>query len=50
MFAYIHSTHEEGWRPVGAAIVTHTNFFSSQQEHEGITLFSKRMTVTTLLQ
>jgi len=50
MFACIHSMQEEGWQPVRATIATHTNFFSSQQEHEGITSLSKRMTVTSLLQ
>jgi len=49
MFARVHSTHEEGWQPVEAAIVTHTNFFSTQQEHKGITSLSKRMIVTSLL-
>ena len=50
MFTCIHSTQEEGWQPVEAIIVTHTNFFSSQQEHKGMTSPSKRMTVTSLLQ
>ena len=50
MFTYVHLTHEEGQQPVGAAIATHTNFFSSQQEHKGITSPNKRMTVTSLLQ
>ena len=50
MFACIHSTHKESWRPVGTAIVTHTNFFSLQQEHEGMILLNKRITVTSLLQ
>ena len=49
MFTYVHSTQEDGWRPVKAAIVTHTNFFSTQQEQEGITLLNERMTVTSLL-
>jgi len=49
MFTYIHSTHKEDWQPVGATIVTHTNFFSIQQEHKGITSLNKRMTVTSLL-
>ena len=50
MFACIHLTHKEGWQPVGTTIVTHTNFFSSQQEHKGMTSPNKRMTVTSLLQ
>jgi len=50
MFAYIHSTHKKGWQPVGVTIVTHTNFFSTQWKHRGITSPNKRMTVTSLLQ
>jgi len=50
MFTHIHLTHKEGWRPVRAIIITHTNFFSTQQEHKGITSLNKRMTVTSLLQ
>ena len=50
MFTCVHLAHEEGWQPVETTIVTHTNFFSSQQEHKGITSLSKRMTVTNLLQ
>ena len=49
MFACIHLTHKEGWQSIGATIVTHTNFFSTQQEHKGITLLSKRITITSLL-
>ena len=49
MFAHIHSTQEDGWRLVRAAITTHTNTFSTQQEHKGITSLNKRMTVTSLL-
>jgi len=49
MFTCIHLTHKEGWRPVGTAITTHTNTFSAQQEHKGITSPNKRMTVTSLL-
>jgi len=49
MFTYVHSTHKEGWRPIRAIIVTHTNFFSTQQEHKGITSPNKRITVTSLL-
>jgi len=49
MFTCIHSTQEEGWRPVGETIMTHTNFFSKQQEQEGIISLSKRITVTSLL-
>jgi len=36
MFVQVHSAQEEGWWPVGKTIVTHTNFFSAQQEHNGI--------------
>ena len=36
MFAYVHSTHKEGWQLVETAIVTHTNPFSKQQEYEGM--------------
>ena len=49
MFTCIHLTQEESWQPIGAVIATHTNFFSTQQEYEGITSPSKRMTVTSLL-
>ena len=49
MFTCVHSMQEDGWRLVGEAIITHTNAFSTQQEQEGITSLSKRMTVTSLL-
>ena len=47
MFTYIHSAHEEGWQPVGTVIITHTNFFSAQQEQEGMISPSKRITKIT---
>ena len=50
MFAHIHSMQEEGWCPVGEIIITHTNTFLTQQEQKGMTLPSKRITVTSLLQ
>ena len=49
MFAHVHSMQEEGWHPVREAMTTHTNFFSLQQEHKGITLLSNRMVVISLL-
>jgi len=50
MFACIHSTQEDSWQPVRATIATHTNAFSTQQEHNSITSPNKRITVTSLLQ
>jgi len=47
MFDLVHSTQEEGWRPEGAAIATHTNFFSSQREHEGMISPGERIVDTT---
>jgi len=49
MFACVHSTHEDSWCLVRAAITTHTNAFSTQQEQEGMTSSSKRIIVTSLL-
>jgi len=49
MFTCIHSTQEDGWHPIGTAIATHTNTFSTQQEQGGMTSPSKRITVTSLL-
>ena len=50
MFACVYSTQEDSWQPVGTAIATHTNAFSTQQEQKGMTSPNKRMTVTSLLQ
>ena len=50
MFACIHLTHKEGWQPVRAAIATHTNTFSTQQEQDGITLLRERMVIISQLQ
>ena len=36
IFDFVHSEQEEGWAPSGVAIATHTNFFSSQREQEGM--------------
>ena len=36
MFAFMHSAHDEGWRPVGDTIAIHTNPFSEQREQRGI--------------
>ena len=36
MFTYIHLVQEEGWQPVDEIIITHTSFFSTQQEYNGI--------------
>jgi len=47
MFIYIHSTYKKGWRPVGNTIATHTNFFSTQQEHNGIVLPDNQIVITT---
>jgi len=49
MFTCIHSTQEDSWHPVKTVIVTYTNAFLTQQEQEGMTLFNKRITVTSLL-
>ena len=49
MFAYIHLTQEDSWHLIKAVITTHTNTFLTQQEQEGMTLLSKRITVTSLL-
>jgi len=45
MFACVHLTQEDGWRPVRAVIVTHTNTFSTQQEQDGIILLRERIVV-----
>jgi len=47
MFIYIHSVQEEDWWPVGKTITTHTSFFSTQQEHNGIVLPNNQIVVTT---
>ena len=49
MFAQVHLIHKEDWWSSRAIIVTHTNSFSKQQEQEGMTSLSKRMSVTSLL-
>ena len=49
MFARVHSAQEEGWRPDGAAIATHTNFFSAQREQEGMITPRDSMVVTSRL-
>ena len=36
IFAFIHLVQEEGWRPAGDVIVTHTNFFLEQREQDNI--------------
>ena len=50
MFDLVHSAHEEGCRPEGAAIATHTNPFSARREQEGMISPSKRITATSLEQ
>jgi transposase InsO family protein len=47
MFARVHSAQEEGWRPVGATMATHTNFFSAQREQEGMTSPNDRIAAIT---
>jgi len=47
MFAYIHSAQKEGWQPVSKTIITHTSFFSVQQEYNGIVLPNDQIVVTT---
>ena len=49
MFTHIHSTQEDSWRPVGEAIATHTNAFSTQQKQNGITSPREKMIVTSQL-
>jgi len=50
MFACIHSTQEDSCWPVGTAIVTHTNAFSTQQEQDSIILLKDRIVVISWLQ
>ena len=47
MFTCVQSAQKEGWQSVKKAIVTHTNFFSAQQEQKGITSPSNQIIVTT---
>ena len=47
MFACVHSVQKEDWWPVGKTIATHTNFFSIQQEHNGIVLPNNQIVATT---
>jgi hypothetical protein len=47
MFALVHSRQEEGWRPDGAAIATHNNFFSAQREQVGMISLSERINAQT---
>ena len=49
MLICIHLTQEEDWRLIKAVIATHTSSFLKQQEHKGMILFNKKMTVTSLL-
>ena len=44
MFDLVHLTQKEGWQLNRAAIAIQTNFFSIQQEQEGIISLSKRIT------
>jgi len=46
MFAEVYLKQEEGWRLKGVVIVTQTNPFLAQREHDSITLLSNRITVT----
>ena len=48
IFNLVHLEQEEGWQLNRATIVIYTNFFLVQQEHIGIILLSKRITVTSL--
>ena len=47
MFDLVHSAQEEGWRPDGATIATHTNPFDAQREQVGMISPSERITATT---
>jgi hypothetical protein len=47
MFDLVHSAQEEGWRPEGATIATHTNPFDTQREQVGMISPSERITATT---
>ena len=47
MFACVHLVQEEGWQPVGETITTHTSFFSTQQEHNGIVLPNNQIVAIT---
>jgi len=49
IFTHIHFMQKEGWQLVKKLIITHTNFFSSQQEQKGIISPNNRITVTSLL-
>ena len=49
MFIYVHLTQEKNWHLVKAAITTHTNSFSKQQEHKGMISPNDKMIVTSLL-
>ena len=49
MFICVHFMQDKNWQPVKATITIHTNTFFIQQEQEGMILFSKKITVTSLL-
>ena len=46
-FVCIHSAQKKDWQLVKKVITIHINFFSAQQEQEGITLSSNQIIMTT---
>ena len=49
MFDLVHLAQEDSQQLEGAAIATHTNFLSAQQEQEGMALPRERILSTTRL-
>ena len=49
MFTCIYLAQEEGWQLVSKTIATHTNFFSAQQEYDGIVLPNNQIVVMTYM-
>ena len=47
MFTCVHLAQEKGWQLIGKTITTHTSFFSTQQEHNGIVLPNNQIVATT---
>ena len=47
MFNLVHLTQKKDWRLKEAAIITQTNFFSLQQEQEGMISPKERITAIT---
>ena len=50
IFNLVHLEQKEGWQLDGAAIIIQTNFFSTQQEQEGMTSPSEKITAIIQVQ